>query len=271
VGLVPLKTILDAGRYFLRKQKRSTGVSDAELIRIAVKSMGLNELHPFIPEEKIIEYMIEEDAEKKLARGSLQHFMEETASESPAPGGGSVSAAMGSLGVALGTMVANLSAHKRGWEDRWEEFSDWADRGKILQEELMRLVDRDAVAFKCLIEAYRLPDNTGEEKAEREKAIRDATMNAIMIPFEVMKTAAGGMELVEAMVRIGNPNSVADAGVGMLAIRACVRSALLNIRFNSRGLEYRGYSEKIIEDARKIETGVEAKEKQILSEIEENL
>ena len=271
VGLIPLKSMLDAGRYFLRKQKRSTGVSDAEMIKIAVKSMGLDDLYPFKPEEKIIEYMIDEERGRKLVNRTLREFMEETASESPAPGGGSVSAAMGSLGAALGTMVANLSAHKRGWDERWEEFSDWADKGKALQEQLLRLVDEDTRAFIQLMEAYSLPKNTEEESIHRNESIQEATKKAILVPFKVMETAAGAMELLKAMVQTGNPNSVSDAGVGVLAVRACVRGSFLNIRTNTRGLEDKAFTTRILEEGRKIEEAVELMEKLILSVVDEKL
>lgn len=241
VGLVPLSAMLDAGRYFLKKQKRSTGVSDSELIKIAVKSMGLDELGPFNPEEKIIEFRLKEDSGKQLVDMSLRGFMEETASESPAPGGGSVSAYMGSMGAALTSMVANLSSHKRGWDERWEEFSDYADRGKAIQEELLTLVDEDTRAFTMIMVAFGLPKKSEEEKTARKKAITLATLHAIRIPFRVMLTAFEGFELAEAMVRDGNPNSVSDAGVGALAMQACIEGAWLNVKINSDG--FKGHAE----------------------------
>jgi glutamate formiminotransferase/formiminotetrahydrofolate cyclodeaminase len=237
VGLVPLQAMLDAGRYFLRKQKRSTGVSDKELIKIAVKSMGLDELGPFHPEEKIIEYQLKKGAERQLVDLSLQDFMEITASEAPAPGGGSVSAYMGSMGVALTTMVANLSSHKRGWDERWEEFSEWADKAKGVQEKLLRLVDEDTRAFNSIMEAFGLPKNSDEEKEIRRLAIEQATLYAIEVPFEVMNTAFGAFEIAEAMVLNGNPNSISDAGVGALALLACVEGAWLNVKINSADLK----------------------------------
>jgi len=233
VGLIPLKAMLDAGRYFLRKQKRSTGVSERELIKIAVKSMGLDELTPFRPEEKIIEYQLKKGEYEKLIDLSLVDFMEETASESPAPGGGSVSAYLGSLGVALATMVANLSAHKRGWDDRWEEFSEWAEKGKSIQEKLLILVDEDTIAFNAIISAFGLPKKSNEEQKARQVAIELATIQAIEVPFEVMTTAYTGYEVAEAMATIGNPNSVSDAGVGALALHACIEGAWLNVKINS--------------------------------------
>ena len=233
VGLVPLQAMLEAGRYFLRKQKRSTGISDRELIKIAIKSMGLDELSPFNPEEKIIEYQLNKGQEKSLVDLSLQDFMEETASESPAPGGGSVSAYLGAVGAALTAMVANLSSHKRGWEERWEEFSDWAEKAKLIQEKLLGLVDADTRAFNAIMEAFSLPKRSSEEKEGRRQAIEGATVHAIEIPFEVMRTAFIGFEIAEAMTHSGNPNSVSDAGVGALALHACIEGAWLNVKINA--------------------------------------
>lgn len=246
VGLVPLNAMLDAGRYFLKKQQRSSGVSDSELIKIAVKSMGLDELGPFNPEDKIIEYRLKESSGKALVDMSLRDFMEETASESPAPGGGSVSAYMGSMGAALTTMVANLSSHKRGWDERWEEFSDHAIRGKAIQEELLTLVDEDTRAFTLIMEAFALPKKSDQEKATRQEAINAATLHAIRIPFRVMETAYGGFELAEAMVRDGNPNSVSDAGVGALALQACIEGAWLNVKINASDLKNHSEVEEIL-------------------------
>jgi glutamate formiminotransferase/formiminotetrahydrofolate cyclodeaminase len=264
VGLIPLEAMLDAGRYFLKKQKRSTGVSDRELIKIAVKSMGLDDLYPFKPEEKIIEYMIGAEGPPGLADKVLRDFMEETASESPAPGGGSVSACMGSLGVALGTMVANLSSHKRGWDERWEEFSDWAEKGKALQEELLRLVDEDTDAFNRIMAAFGLPKNTEEEAKARQAAIQEATKHAIEVPFRVMKTAAASMELLKAMAETGNPASVSDAGVGALALRSAVRGAFLNVRINAGGLDDREFVNEVLKEAEGIENQVVEQEEEIL-------
>lgn len=236
VGLIPLNAMLEAGRYFLRKQKRSTGVSDSELIKIAIKSMGLDEQGPFDPQDKIIEYQLKKGDEKQLVDLSLRAFMEETASESPAPGGGSVSAYMGSVGVALASMVANLSSHKRGWDERWEEFSDWAERGKAIQEHLLQLVDEDTRAFNAIMVAFGLPKKTMQEQELRKTAIEEATLRAIEVPLEVMKVAQEGFEVARAMVETGNPNSVSDAGVGALALHACVEGAWLNVRINSADL-----------------------------------
>ena len=237
VGLVPLNAMLEAGRYFLKKQQRSTGVADNELIKIAVKSMGLDELGPFDPHEKIIEYQLTKDKGEALVDMSLAAFMEECASESPAPGGGSVSAYMGAVGAALATMVANLSSHKRGWDDRWEEFSDWAEKGKAIQEKLLWLVDEDTRAFNAIMHAFNLPKKSKEEIDARKYAIEQATIHAIEVPYEVMKTAFGGFEIAEAMTLTGNPNSVSDAGVGALALHACIEGAWLNVRINASDLK----------------------------------
>ena len=237
VGLVPLKAMLDAGKHYLRKQKRSTGIPDREIINIAVKSMGLNELYPFEPDKKIIEYLLESGSNSKLVDMSIKEFTYETASESPAPGGGSIAACMGSLGVALGTMVANLSAHKRGWDDRWEEFSDWAEKGKYYHDELLKMVDEDTLAFNKIMEAFGLPKKTSDEKNIRNKAIQDATKFAIEVPFRTMKLCYESMDVMKAMAEIGNPNSVSDAGVGALAARSGVIGAFLNVKINAAGLD----------------------------------
>jgi glutamate formiminotransferase / formiminotetrahydrofolate cyclodeaminase len=271
VGLIPLKAMLDAGRYFLRKQQRSTGVSDRELVKIAIKSLGLNDLYPFKPEEKIIEYVLEEKSKRKLVELSVREFMEETASESPAPGGGSISACMGSRGVALGTMVANLSSHKRGWDDRWEEFSEWAEKGKNYQEELLRLVDEDTNAFNRIMDAFSLPKKTEEEASTRKQAIQEATKNAILVPFRVMETAMKAMEVVKIMAEIGNPNSVSDAGVGALALRSCLLGASLNVKINTSGLDDKVFVKEIIEKAKYLEDKMQATESEILRLINERI
>jgi len=238
VGLIPLQAMIDAGKYFLKKQNRSAGIPEKEILKIAVKSMGLDDLYEFKPEEKIIEYKLAADQKKKqLVDMSLTEFTDETASESPAPGGGSVSAYMGAMGVALGTMVANLSSHKRGWDDRWEEFSDWAEKGMQYQNELVRLVDEDTNAFNKIMDAFSLPKKTDEEKVFRKQAIEEATKNAILVPFKVMEVSYKALELIKAMAENGNPNSVSDAGVGALAIRSCVKGAFLNVKINSGDLE----------------------------------
>lgn len=264
VGLVPLNAMLDAGKYFLKKQKRSTGVSEKELIKIAVKSMGLDELGPFKPEERIIEYMLRNKADSKLVNMSLSDFADETASESPAPGGGSISAYVGALGVSLATMVANLSSHKKGWDDRWEEFSNWADKGEQLKNELVRLVDADTKAFNQIMLAFSLPKSTDEEKAARTKAIQEATKFAIEIPFKVMQASHNSMEVIKEMADIGNPNSVSDAGVGALCSRSAVMGAFMNVRINAAGYTDKEYVNDILNRGREIENKTIALEAEIL-------
>ncbi|MFM8709982.1 MAG: glutamate formimidoyltransferase, partial [Sphingomonadales bacterium] len=237
VGLVPLKALTDAGRYFLEKQKRSTGVAEAELIKIAVRSLGLDELAPFDPEKRVIEYLLRDKADRKLVYNSLLDFANETASESPAPGGGSVAAYLGALGVSLGTMVANLSSHKKGWDDRWKEFSDWADKGQQLKDELLGLVDADTAAFNGIMQAMSLPKATEEDKQSRKAALQLATRKAIDIPFRVMECSLQSMELIMAMAQQGNPNSVSDAGVGALCARSAVLGAALNVKINVSGYD----------------------------------
>ncbi len=254
VGLIPLKAMLDAGKYFLKKQKQSAGVSEKELIKIAIKSMGLGELTPFKPEQKIIEYMLVNESDSKLIHMTLEDFADETASESPAPGGGSVAAYVGSLGAALATMVANLSSHKIGWDDRWEEFSDWAEKGEQNKKELLQLVDADAKAFNQIMAAFALPKSTEEEKASRSKVIQAATKNAIEIPFKVMQTVYAGMEIIKAMAEIGNPSSVSDAGVGALCARSAVMGAFMNVRINVAGYDDKTFAKEIITNGKEIET-----------------
>jgi glutamate formiminotransferase/formiminotetrahydrofolate cyclodeaminase len=264
VGLVPLKALTDAGKYFLRKQKRSTGVSEKELIKIAVKSMGLDELSPFKPEERIIEYLLRNKADSKLVSMSLSDFADETASESPAPGGGSISAYVGALGVSLATMVANLSSHKKGWDERWEEFSNWAEKGEVLKNELVRLVDADTKAFNQIMLAFGLPKVTDEEKAARTKAIQEATKFAIEVPFKVMQIACESMEVIKAMADIGNPNSVSDAGVGALCARSAVMGAFMNVRINAAGYDDKAFVTDILNRGREIEHNAIALETEIL-------
>jgi len=271
VGLIPLKALLDAGRYYLAKQQRSTGVSDDELIRIAVRSMGLNDIHPFKPEEKIIEFVIGEISERKLIDMNLKAFMDETASESPAPGGGSVSAYLGALGIALGTMVANLSAHKRGWDDRWQEFSDWAEKGKAIQNSLLHLVDEDTKAFNNIMEAFSLPKKSEEEKKMRDNAVQEATKNATLVPLKVMEIAYSGFDLINAMVENGNPNSITDAGVGALAIRSCIRGAFLNVRINASGLSDKVFVAEVIAKGTDIEAKTLAAEDTIVKTITQRI
>ncbi len=271
VGLIPLQALLDAGKYFLAKQQRSTGVSEKELIRIAILSMGLEDLGPFIPEQRIIEYLLRDPATGRLVKMPLSDFADETASESPAPGGGSIAAYVGALGAALATMVANLSSHKKGWDDRWKEFSDWAEKGQRYKEELMRLVDADTQAFNGIMAAFGLPKGNPEEKAIRHQAIQTATKTAIEIPFLVMQTAAGSMDLIRAMAGTGNPNSVSDAGVGALCARAGVMGAFMNVRINAAGYEDKDFVNEIIARGKKIEeTTIEA-EKSILQIVNEKI
>ncbi len=271
VGLVPLKSLTDAGRYFLRKQKRSTGVSEKELIKIAVKSMGLDELGTFKPEERIIEYMLRIPADSKLVNMNLSAFADETASESPAPGGGSISAYVGALGVSLATMVANLSSHKKGWDERWEEFSDWAEKGEALKNELVKLVDADTRAFNRIMEAFGLPKSTDAEKAIRSKAIQDATRFAIDIPFQVMQASFNSLEVIKAMAETGNPNSVSDAGVGALCARAAVMGAFMNVRINAAGYDDKDFVEEIVNKGREIEQKTIALEQEILNVVNEKI
>jgi len=272
VGLIPLNAMVEAGKYFLRKQNRSVGIPEKEIIKIAVKSLGLDDLYKFKPEEKIIEYKLAADLKKKkLADLTITDFADETASESPAPGGGSISAYMGALGVSLGTMVANLSSHKRGWDSRWEEFSNWAEKGMQYQSELIRLVDEDTDAFNKIMDAFGLPKKTEDEKALRKQAIQDATKNAIMVPFRVMEVAYKSLEVIKAMAETGNPNSVSDAGVGALAIRSCVKGAFLNVKINSGDLEDKDFIKEILEKGSEIERKTEEIEKEILKIVESKL
>jgi len=249
VGVLPLDAMLEAGRYFLRKQKRSVGVSDKELIKIAVKSLGLDELYPFEPDKKIIEYILDNDAKKgkkQLVDMTLVEFADETASESPAPGGGSIAAYMGALGASLGGMVANLSSHKRGWDDRWEEFSNHAEKAKHYQTRLLKMVDEDTNAFNKIMDAFGLPKKSDEEKAIRSKAIQDATKYATEVPFETMKLCFESMQVMKAMAENGNPNSVTDAGVGAIAARAGVLGAFLNVKINAAELADKSFAADII-------------------------
>jgi glutamate formiminotransferase/formiminotetrahydrofolate cyclodeaminase len=273
VGLIPLQAMRDAGRYFLKKQQRSTGVSDKELIKIAVKSLGLGDLYPFKPEEKIIEYAIAARGKpaQRLVDRTLEGFVEETASESPAPGGGSISASVGAMGAALATMVANLSSHKRGWDERWEEFSNWADKGKAYYVELLRLVDEDTTAFNRLMDAFGLPKGTDAEKAARQVAIQEATMGAIQIPLRVMQAALASMEVIQAMAQIGNPASVSDAGVGALCAQTAVMGAFLNVRINCANLADKARVTEIIARGQEIERQAQEKERQILAIVQGKL
>ncbi len=264
VGLVPRRSLIEAGRYFLHKQQRSTGLAESEIIRFAIKSMGLDELKPFRPEEKVIEYIIAEKKEKSLVEMTCRAFADETASESPAPGGGSISAYMGALGAALGTMVANLSAHKPGWDERWKEFSDHADRGRELQNRLIQLVDEDTEAFNRIMAALGMPKSTEEEKGARRAALQAATLYATQVPLQTMKTACETFDLLEAMARHGNPASVSDAGVGALAAEAGVQGAGLNVRINAAGLADRATAEALVAEANALSAKAAARRAAIL-------
>jgi glutamate formiminotransferase / formiminotetrahydrofolate cyclodeaminase len=250
VGLIPLQCLLDAGKYFLQKQQRSIGVDEKELIKIAVKSMGLDELAPFDPNKKIIEYVLANDKnETPLINMTLTAFASETASESPAPGGGSIAAYIGSLGASLATMVANLSSHKKGWDDQWEMFSNWAHQGQILKDKLLLLVDKDTAAFNKIMDAFALPKNTDEEKAIRNIVIQSATLFATEVPYNTMQTAFEAFAVCKAMAESGNPNSVSDAGVGAICIRGAIYGAYLNVKINASGLKDKVVAEKYITDA----------------------
>ena len=271
VGLIPLKAMTDAGKYFLKKQQRSTGVSEKELIKIAIKSMGLDELGPFKPEERIIEYMLANKADSRLVNMKLTDFADETASESPAPGGGSIAAYIGSLGVALATMVANLSSHKKGWDERWEEFSNWAEKGEQYKNELLKLVDADTSAFNQIMHAMGLPKSNDAEKAVRIQAIQDATRYAIEIPFKVMQTAYESMEVIKAMATIGNPNSISDAGVGALCARSAVIGAFMNVRINAAGFDDKDYVAAVISKGKETENKAIALEAEIVKIVNEKI
>lgn len=270
VGLVPKKAIVEAGKYFLRRQQRSLGIPEHEIVRIAVKSMGLDELKPFDPAEKVIEYMLDAGTEsrEKLIGMSCRRFAEETASESPAPGGGSISAYMGALSAALGTMVANLSAHKAGWDDRWEDFSDYAVQGNELMENLLHLVDEDTEAFNRIMAVFAMPKGTEAEKAEREKAMEAATLYATEVPLRTLETAYQVFPLLKAMASKGNPASASDAGVGALAARAAVRGALLNVQINAAQLKNREKAEELVGAGRSIAAKAAEAEEEILTIVE---
>lgn len=275
VGLVPKRVLVDAGKFYLEKQQRSLGVPEEELIKIAVKSLGLNDLKPFNPKEKVIEYLMADEEvqarKERLVRMSVKGFARETASESAAPGGGSVSAYMGALAAALGTMVANLSAHKRGWDDRWKEFSDWAERGQDVMERLLRLVDEDTEAFAKIMDVFSMPKGTEEEKAARAEAMEKATLYASRVPLKTMQTAMEAMPVALAMARIGNPASASDAGVGAIAALAAVRGAHLNVRINAAGLKDRALASELTDEAARIEAEAVAAEAEVLAEVNKNI
>lgn len=273
VGLVPKKTLIDAGKYFLEKQQRSTGIPEEDIMKIAIKSMGLDDLKPFNPHEKVIEFMMEDDTAeaKKLVNLSVKGFADETSRESPAPGGGTISAYMGALGAALGTMVANLSSHKRGWDDRWAEFSAWADKGQLLMKELLHLVDEDTEAFNQIMAAFSLPKGTDEEKAARSAAIQQATLYATQVPLKTMKASLRAFDICKAMAEEGNPASVSDAGVGALAARAAVLGACLNVKINAASLKDREQADALVAEANELARQVCAFEQAILEIVEGKL
>ena len=264
VGLVPKKVLIDAGKYFLKKQERSTGIAESEIMKIAIKTLGLEELASFDPQKRVIEYLLESNTNKPLANMRLTDFANETASESPAPGGGSISAYCGAMGAALGTMVANLSAHKRGWDDRWEEFSNWAEKGLAYQNTLLDLVDEDTNAFNKIMDAFRLPKDTEEDKVKRQESIQEATKYAILTPFKVMETAYASMEVIKAMAEFGNPNSVTDAGVGALCVRTAVIGAFLNVKINCRDCKEKAFVEDILKKGQQLVDDTCALENEIM-------
>ncbi len=274
VGLVPKSALVDAGRHFLRKQNRSTGLPERELVRIAIESMGLGNLKPFNPDEKVVEYILEAEEQKgvkKLVDMTCTGFAEETASESPAPGGGSISAYMGALAAALGTMVANLSSHKAGWDDRWEFFSDWADNGMGVMNELLYLVDEDTAAFNKIMDVFGMPKGTEEEKAARAEAMEAATLYATQVPLRTMKAAYKAFDVVRAMAEEGNPNSVTDAGVGALAARSAVMGACLNVKINAAGLKDRAVADALVKEAEEIQALAQKAEAEILAVVESKI
>ena len=269
IGLLPKRSLIEAGKYFLEKQQRSTGIPEAEIMKIAIKSMGLEDLRPFDVREKVIEFLIEDEEEKdrkeRLIRMSCKAFAEETSSESPAPGGGSISAYMGALGAALACMVANLSAGKRGWESRWKEFSDWAEEAQQLMKELLALVDEDTAAFNRLMGAMRMPKSSPEQIEERDAAIEAATLYAGEVPLRTMKTAVKAFPLLRRMAEEGNPNSVSDAGVGALAARSAVLGAQLNVKINASGLQNRDDASRLLAEAEAVAADAIKAEEDILN------
>lgn len=271
VGLIPLKAMLDAADYFLIKQERSLGCSEKEKIKIAIKSLGLDELKPFNPEEKIIEYILEKDAPKKLIDLTLKDFADETAAESMAPGGGSIAAFVGTLGVALGTMVANLSGHKRGWDDKWEFFSEWAVKGQLYKNTLLNLVDEDTNAFNKIIDGFRMPKETEEEKKNRDEAIENATKYAAEVPFKVMKTAFESMEVMQEMMQFGLQTSLSDGAVGIMCAKAAIAGAYFNVKINVKDIKDRPFAEKLIADGEAIFQQTIAIEQQTLTLIKQKL
>jgi glutamate formiminotransferase/formiminotetrahydrofolate cyclodeaminase len=271
VGLVPKKVMLDAGKYFLEQQQRSVGISEEEIIHIAVKSLGLDELTPFDPRKKIIEYLLEDPDSQPLIQMSLRKFANETASESMAPGGGSVSAYVASMGTALGTMVANLSSHKRGWDEQWEYFSDWAAKGQQIKNDLLDLVDKDTDSFNGIIEAFRMPKTSDEEKLLRKEAILNATKYAIEVPLQVMRVAFSAYDVIDAMVEKGNPNSITDAGVGALCLAAGIKGAGLNVQVNCLDLKDQAFVDKVHGEMRELLENSSVREAKILAAVQQKL
>ena len=269
VGLMPERCLIEAGKYFLRKQNRSLGIPKEDIINIAVKSMGLDDLKPFNPAEKVVEYLLDaDDTRRKLTDLTVKEFADETARESPAPGGGSVSAYMGAMGAALGTMVANLSSHKPGWDDRWEEFSQWAEQGLAIEQELLRLVDEDTEAFNKIMAAFGMPKATDEDKRLRAEAIEKATLFAAQVPLQTMKTSMMVFALCKAMVEKGNPNSVSDAGVGALAARSAVLGAGMNVKINASSLKDKAAAQALVEEAQALINQAKAEEQAIVDMVE---
>ena len=271
VGLVPLQAMLDAGNHFLTKQKRSLGISDHEKIKIAIKSLGLDDLKPFNPQERIIEYVMNSNADEKLIDFTVKGFAEETASESMAPGGGSIAAYVGALGVSLGTMVANLSAHKAGWDDKWKFYSNWAQKGQAYKNELLFLVDEDTNAFNKIIDGFRLPKSTEEEKKTRKEAVEDATKYATEIPFRVMETSYNSMEVMMAMAKDGLQNSLSDSGVGALCARTAVIGAYFNVRINAKDIKDRAFANNILEKSKIIYNKTIALEQEMIDLIDSKI
>ena len=272
VGLIPKRTLIEAGKYFLEKQQRSTGIPETDIIDIAIRSMGLSDLKPFNPREKVIEFLLEDiDKQSRLIDLTVKHFAEETSRESPAPGGGTIAAYMGALAAALGTMVANLSSHKRGWDAQWEKFSRWADRGQEQIAELLELVDEDTEAFNRIMSAFALPKQTAEDKAARSKAIQEATLYATQVPLHTMQAAYRTFDICRAMAEEGNPNSVSDAGVGALAARAAVLGAGLNVKINAGGLKNRETADRLIAEANQLIAKANEAEKEIMNIVESKL
>ncbi len=271
VGLVPKRALIEAGKYYLHKQERSSGVSEEEIIKIAIKSMGLDDLKPFNPKEKIIEYVLEDPNSEKLVDMTCTGFANETASESPAPGGGSISAYMGALGAALATMVANLSSHKAGWDNRWEEFSKWAEKGQAIKDELLHLVDEDTLSFNKIMDALSLPKSTEEERLARKQAIQNATKYAIEVPFRTVKKSFEVFELCKVMVEKGNPNSVTDAGVGALCARAAVIGTYLNVKINAGSLDDKDFIDEILKKSDELVSLANIMEREILETVDKKI